>query len=148
MTTDTKNLAERVFRKMGAEIKPCLDYKGGKDIYSWQLNGEAISNSVHLEKYRDSLRLPPISSSWEVCAKYLVPFMREKEFDYEIQRMVRDGGKRFCWGMVKEEYILGYTAVNYIFHLEENVEIKDDKISEAACEAFMEVKLNDSKTTS
>ena len=124
-------LHEQVFRKIGAEIKPDPEYKGG-EIYCWILNGQVISNSVHLEKYRDSLTLPPVSSQWEVCAKYLVPFMRERGFDYHIQNFETRLGKYFCWH--------GQPERSTEFQNRQAKILRND-IAEAACKAFMELKL-------
>lgn len=117
-------LTEQVFRKMGAEIKPDYKYKGD-GIACWILNDKIISNSVYLDKYSRDLKLPPIDSQWEVCAKYLEKFMQEKPRSYSYH--INDYCE-FLW-------FDNNTGKKY------KVEIKDDNIAQAACLAFMEVEL-------
>ncbi len=115
-------LNERVFRKMGAGWKKYDHPDEPLDYQCWVLNGETISPYTRHDDERWRARqLPPISSSWEVCAKYLVPFMREKGFWYSIYNT------HFWWMCENEKHI--------------QAEIIDHKISEAACKAFMEVEL-------
>ena len=101
-------LDEKVFSKMGFKFK--------NTGYNLGLYGPD-------ETYYGT-PTPPISSSWEVCAEYLVPFMRERNYRYQITKT-----GDFWW----ESYS----------HKDEpyGAEIIDHKISEAACKAFMEVEL-------
>jgi len=101
MTTDTKQLREQVFRKMGY----------------WNADGLWIDSD---DDTSIGIELPPIDSQWEVTAKYLVPFMREKGYEYDIS----GAGSYFGW----EESTYA--------------EIKNDNIAEAACKAFIEVSLD------
>ena len=71
--------------------------------------------------------LPPLEITWEVCAEFLVPFMREKGFDYQI----------VIWPTDMEVFKFGNLLKNISYH----AEIKDDNIALAACKAFMEVEL-------
>jgi len=114
------NLREQVFRKMGgwtylekSEFGPAQWTDGNNGYYE----------------------LPPIDSSWEVCAKYLVPFMREKGYEYNIKsHSTHCNQKSFEWLELgtTEDMILCVTSA----------EIIDDKLPEAACKAFMEVNLD------
>ncbi len=80
--------------------------------------------------------LPPISSSWEVCAKYLVPFMRERGFRYAIFACHENRGPDLpewynCFRWVPEMSLSGQKHYD--------MEIKDDNIALAACQSFTEV---------
>ena len=70
---------------------------------------------------------PPIETTWEVTAQYLVPFMREKGYQYECGDL--DGVFSFWW----------FDEINGYGH--KKAEIKDDNLALAACEAFMEVEI-------
>ena len=113
------DLNTRVFRKMGWKLEHELVPEG--------LIKKIIDRTAHLslwvapsgEKYEHLL---PISSSWEVCAKYLVPFMRERGFKYHISE-----GEYFWWRDYKEKSSFR--------------EVRNHKIALAACEAFLEVTL-------
>jgi len=113
-------LCEQVFRKMEWSF---VDYELGVEAY-W----EAPTGETGL------YGLPPIDSSWEVTAKYLVRFMREKGYEYNIKsHSTHCNQKSFEW------LKLG-TTEDMIFCVT-SAEIIDDKLPEAACKAFMEVKL-------
>jgi len=116
-------LTEQVFRKMGYHTMKDDD----GNPYCW-LNAEG-RNDIGIIPADDNgwcNRLPPIDSQWEVCAKYLVPFMRERPGKWEWEVFINMlGQKMFIWKDIQ--------AVGII--------IKDDNIAEAACEAFMEVEL-------
>lgn len=122
-------LTEQVFLKLGAEIKPCLVYQG-EGVGSWQLNGKAISNSVQLDDYMDSLMLPLIADQWEVSAKFLVPFLEERDYFYQIIPGEEIGNLPKLYFMWKKE-----------MHGFEAAEIKNHNIAGAACKAFMDMKL-------
>lgn len=99
-------LTEQVFRKMGWLYADKYWSHPDSDIYCED-------------------KVPPISSSWEVCAKWLVPFMGDNGYQYDI------------WTVAKSIKI-------YYFRWDTQntpTEIKDDNIAEAACKAFMEVEL-------
>ena len=75
--------------------------------------------------------LPPIDSQWEVTARFLVPFMRQRGFNYCVDGYSWKLGMRFNWqGQLEGQP-----------YQESDAEIKDDNIAEAACKAFMEVEL-------
>lgn len=109
-------LDEKVFRKIGYTIK-----ESRNQIWNLWYDG----------KYKPMLYVREgrrIISSWEVCAKYLVPFMRERGFKYHIPDPTEEYEDHWFWWR------------NYI--TEARCEkIKDDNIALAACEAFMEVEL-------
>ena len=103
---------EKVFRKM--------EWKTGK--------GNLVGNQVLPKGYRwlspngDYYKeLPPIETTWEVCAEYLVPFMREKHCDYLYDSC-------FEWE-------------NGDGHTIGSAEIHNDNIALTACKAFMEVEI-------
>ena len=107
-------LDEKVFRKMGLL----------KDLWT---------DGALWSKGESAGHLPPISSSWEVCAEYLVPFMREGGWDYTIYSShfnykSEDYSPLFIWWRNE-----GYVSSEVV--------IKDDNIAFAACESFMEIKL-------
>jgi len=112
-------LTEQVFRKMGWEKITWV-----KDL-SYIDNGDWI----HPDKDGRVQELPPIDSQWEVTAKYLVPFMREKGYKYNLES---DG---YFWWVTKNS--------RRMWIRDQGEEIKDDNIAEAACKAFMEVELNE-----
>lgn len=115
-------LIEQVFRKMGYIRKD-----DGHKIF-WSHPDLAYGeNKLFLEP------LPLIDSQWEVCAKYLVPFMRERLFDYDITNNPIPL-KRFRWGDIEDGVVCWNTKWS--------AEIKDDNIAKAACEAFIEVSLD------
>jgi len=104
-------LREQVFRKMGWQLKT---YNG-----IGELKYEAGWYDNDFTYYRE---LPPIDSQWEVCAKYLAPFMREKDYEYHISK-----AGDFWWSD---------NGASQQFAI-----VEDDNIAKAACEAFMEVAL-------
>lgn len=72
---------------------------------------------------------PPIETSWEVCAEYLVPFMREKGWDYEIKREDYGGfSSHFEW-------TYGPDSSKHDI----NAKIINDNLALAACEAFLQI---------
>ena len=101
-------LREQVFRKMGY----------------WNADGLWIDSD---DDTSIGIELPPIDSQWEITAKYLVPFMRDKGFDYQI----------VIWPTNMEVFKFGNLLKNISYH----AIIKDDNIAEAACKAFMKVEL-------
>ena len=107
----TTNLNEAVARKMGWEDH-ITNYPEDGPYWKNKITGAVIASD----------ELPPISSSWEVCAKFLVAFMRERGYTYYI---LTTGD--FAWRR-KDHYVV-------------IAEIKDHDLALAACETFMEVKL-------
>ena len=141
-----KSLDQRVFEKMGAEWKvtgksrPSEDDKAearargykvepeDEDGWSWELNGKQIGTDVYYSPVGQidepvAKLLPPISSQWEVCAKYLVPFMLGEKYVYNI-----DEGNCFWWLRYKE------SEERYV--RDTNAIIKNHDLALAACEAF------------
>jgi len=140
-----ESLREKVFRKMGAEWKwvQTYDPPHNKDGYlkygwAWVYLGKVLTTPFAKSNCSDQPTdpeliltpeqtlwgiddLPVLEEQWEVCAKYLVPFMYLRNCDYIF-------GSRFEW-----ENMDGHTIGS--------AEIKDDNIAEAACKAFMEVEL-------
>jgi len=86
------------------------------------LEGWYLSGDVSPPRFKE---LPPIDSQWEVCAKYLVPFMREKGYEYNLES---DG---YFWWITRNNKKMWIRI--------QGAELKDDNIAEAACKAFMEV---------
>jgi len=119
-------LREQVFRKMG-----------------WQLIPELSEGTNYFPKgnYWCGKEWPPIDSQWEVTAKYLVPFMREKKnrnggYTYSIEPYVG------LYGENEERHFMQFEWCHEDFGAY-TAKIKDDNIAEAACKAFMEVKLDE-----
>lgn len=108
-------LDEQVFRKMGWEDH-ITNYPEDGCYWKNKNTREVIASD----------ELPPISSQWEVCAKYLVPFMRERGWSYWIEEFIMD--IVFKWGNLE-------LNTSYF------VKIQNDNIAEVACKAFMEVEL-------
>ena len=109
-------LREKCFRRMGDNWAVIV--RGGQKV-GW------ICHSTD-ERFDN---LPPIETSWEVCAEYLVPFMREKGWGLHISISEGDQESYFNWGRNdKPPFAVG-------------VDIVDDNIPLATCKAFMEVKL-------
>lgn len=132
-----KSLDQRVFEKMGWEYKLLQHPNVPGDLgYGWVLSAGQFFT-----------KLPPISSSWEVCAKFLVGFMRQKGYIFRIQLNTKNSymltynlEKQDDWIMGPKDTMLNITEENPDWW-EIETEIKDDNIAFAACEAFMEVKL-------
>ena len=108
--TENLELRHQVFEKMGY-VPP--------DNYC----GEWGHESGDIETF---VELPPIETTWEVTAKYLVPFMLEKGYGYEIDMEPSDG-YLFYWSSSAQDAASGL-IINHDHAL-------------AACEAFMEVEL-------
>lgn len=131
-------LTEQVFRKMGAELKIVPDrVHPFCNYWAWHLNNKQIAQEYARGKDEKpphlANSLPPISSSWEVCAKWLVPFMEEAGFSWVTRKTLgwaATGSKMkyFVWDNTEQNTILEFVIV------------KND-IAEAACKAFMEVEL-------
>ena len=126
-------LREQVFRKMGWRKKP-FTLDSGKVIEN--LYWDITATEFDTEKMYPPLLLPPIETSWEVCAKYLVPFMRERGYSwtatvYQFSDRLHSDFHFEWWHETK-------TTVY-------ESDIKDDNIAEAACKAFMEVELERDK---
>ena len=113
-------LDEKVFRKMGwTQTQEAIrEGIGVSFVYFWKPPGLYDFNRLIKE-------LPPISSSWEVCAEYLVPFMGGKGYEWTAQGFKQDSNvMHFLWWGDEDSSC---------------AKIKDDNIALAACEAFMEV---------
>ena len=122
-------LRQAVFEEMGAEWHEDQDAKGGL-LFQWWLNNNPISDWTFCEEPSPEL-LPPIETSWEVCAEYLVPWMRERGYTYFVldQQMDIDGTTCFHFGWDKKGMLCDFTV------------IKNDNLPKAACEVFMDVAL-------
>ena len=72
--------------------------------------------------------LPPIETSWEVCAEFLVPFMRGEYYRYRITSL-----GTFAWEPILDIKDDDCEAPK--------AEIHNDNIVLAACKAFIEVEL-------
>jgi len=92
--------------------------------YFWVMHDEPKPKS-------DPKKLPPIETTWEVAAEYLVPFMRGKGYVMEIRE-----GSLLSWLGTRE--VVNLDGPPNVFY----AEIKNDNLALAACEAFMEVNLN------
>ena len=104
-------LREKVFRKMGYERKD-----DGHKVF-WRTD-----ERLFLEP------LPLIETSWEVCAKYLVPFMRDKGWGFYVS-CDNESENYFNWGRNdKPPFAVGADIVEYNSAL-------------AACKAYLEVEL-------
>lgn len=120
-------LRQAVFEKMGYEY---IDMIGGNP-YGW-FYPKPTDGRYYGNRHAGFTELPPIETSWEVCAKYLVPWMRERGFGYEIMVYNDKLGHYFFWyGQV----------VNGEFQDRCRAEIQNDNLALAACEAFMEVEI-------
>jgi len=113
-------LCEQVFRKMGWKLEP--DERPECDGISWWWSADKKDGGYFQE-------LPLIDSQWEVTAKYLVAFMREREYYWIVH--IKFGVLTFKWMRRSKEYMRDY-----------EFEIIDDNIAEAACKSFMEVSLD------
>jgi len=124
-------LTEQVFRKMGWElhIEEELDNDDGHHKkHVWWNTVEGNHHFALWFRAEEAYKhLPPIDSQWEVTAKWLVPFMREKNWLYRVTSL-----GTFAWHNTPDFPDDG------IAH---KAEIKDDNIAEAACKTFMEVEL-------
>ena len=109
-------LDEKVFRKMGWDYCVGKDHKPHEPFWVAPDGPQAI--------YKE---LPPISSVWEVCAKFLVLFMAQKKYYYLIDNNPYMFRGKFHWRGPYEKSI--------------SAEIKNDDLAEAACKSFMEIKL-------
>ncbi len=115
-------LREQVFRKMGYKDGDWKEDDGSGHGRNNTIRGLVSPDGEYEFEYDD---LPELSSQWEVTAKYLVAFIRERGFVYEIKIPF------FYW--INREL-----DDNNRWH---EAEIKDDNLAEAACKAFMEVEL-------
>ena len=121
-------LNEKVFRKMGYEVKYheeggmyYLADSTGKQVEVYQ----GIYFDIASTKEGALVTLPPIETSWEVCAEYLVPFMRGNNYHWYIPAPRRGEPIKFIW-------VTGRNS---------EAEIHNDNIALAACKAFMEVEI-------
>ena len=117
-------LDEKVFRKMGYTSEDWKEDDGSGHGRNDTIYGLMSSSG---DKKFEFDELPPISSQWEVCAKYLVPFMKERDWRYEVCEY--DGGLSFWW----------FDEINGYGHKASPV--KGHNHAEAACKAFIEVEL-------
>lgn len=114
-------LRKRAFEKMGWSFIP--------ERERWCQGNGPIDSPV---KGDDPNALPPIETSWEVCAERLALFMKGKGWTYTIENhdLKKAGWKMyFVWW--------DYAGINGW----EKKEIINDNIARAACEAFLEVEL-------
>ncbi len=124
------DLNTRVFRKIGWTYSSYANHPAG--VFHWFAPNKS--------KLEDGFKeLPPISSSWEVCAKFLGEFMEQKHYFYEIK--YEDDIEFFMWGIFNDSGVPGMEDVFY-FNYKTKAEIINHGIAEAACEAFMEVELD------
>lgn len=122
-------LREKVFRKMGWEVKFSHNSTEGYEYYRWIKDGKILNDIVfHEGDQGDEVVLPPIETDWQITAKYLVPFMRDMEAGWYI-REKNQWGHFFCWAKVG-------------FQPRGTAKIIEANIPRAACEAFLEVKLD------
>ena len=112
MFKEDLELRSAVFRKMGYIHIDLYDDVEIEPYLIWRL-----PDSDREEWWRN---LPPIETSWEVCAKYLIPFMRERGWNYHIV------SGQFSWEWASWEK-------------QHSVDVIDHNIALAACKAFMEV---------
>jgi len=133
-------LTEQVFRKMG--ILEISEVANGR---YWKINGDVIGK-IFSKKYMGSAAqsLPSIDSQWEVTAKWLVPFMRERGIDWFISNRKHYSDETHCneifhWQvpLTDEAQLKAGYDVDWI-----EAEIIENNIAEAACKAFMEVSLD------
>ena len=122
-------LREKVFRKMGWEVKYSHTNNEGEKYYRWEKKGKKLNNIVfHLEDAGGEVVLSPIEIDWAITAKYLVAFMSQVSTGF-----TNDG---YFYEILSGEFFWfsdGYIKVS-------KAEIINDNISEAACKAFMEGK--------
>lgn len=119
-------LREKVFRKMGWKKENEFLAPGPyKDIID---RAEHLYNWAHPTIPKQLEELPPLETSWEVCAEYLVPWMRRKK--YQPLAGVNDIG---------EEFFRWFHENN--FNVKREVLMQGFNIPLAACQAFMEVEL-------
>lgn len=79
--------------------------------------------------------LPYIDLKWEVVVKYLLPFMVGIKWSrYSIIDNV------FTWHM-DPEIMPHYTDADLLIDTSHSAKIKDNNLAEAACKAFMKLKL-------
>lgn len=132
-------LCEQTFRKMGFEWEKVVTYGNS---YSEEIHGTGWAwtnddSKLHDSQYRASGKpdpepcvtlLPPIDSQWEVTAKYLVPFMRDRGWGLHIS-INAESENYFNWGRDdKPPFAVGANIVDF-------------NIAKAACKSFMEVEL-------
>ena len=122
---DTRELNKKVFKKLGWIYSIFVDHPAG--IFKWYPPNEFDFDKGFKE-------LPPISSTWEDCAKYLVPFMRGKGFNWGTEYGAPMGGGPYD-GQQLHEFYWHHTG-KFV-----TVFIENDNIAFAACKAFMEVEL-------
>ena len=114
-------LREQVFRKMGWEL-----FNWGGYWYRWVKDGVPLSKNAFKNECSEEHMFPPIDEQWEVCAKYLVPFMESKGYGIAID-INQDDEDYFYW----------------THHIEETgvCVIKKHDIPKAACKAFLEISI-------
>ena len=126
MFKEDLELREAVFKKIGF-YQEDLYFGALKETYPvWRKEGWDRNDWWQ--------NLPPIETDWQVTAEYLVKYMREKGWDYEIWQYTKkeEMPKQFCW--LQEPDNNGMRSDTW--H-----EIQNDNIAEAACRAFLEVEL-------
>ena len=142
-----KTLDEKVAEKMGWEWKRVrtYGYPTNDDIhgYGWAwTNGKENFGEVKYTSEANgpppSYPLPPFSTDWN-ATKIVIKFMRERGYSYCVYDDYVAGIDRifFYWGNPKEP-IQGYAIAAEV---EITVEIIDDDLLLAACEAFLQIDL-------
>lgn len=140
-------LREQVFRKMGWEPEHHRD-----DLYRWVKDGVRLNSIVATkQEIGDEVMFPPIDEQWEVCAKYLVSFMRERNYRMSVNYREYSNRKKdcyeFCWYQLhdteKSEMLLLYSEYMDVPRNKMSCEFigLSKNIAEAACKAFLGVEL-------
>ena len=124
-------LREKVFGKMGWELRVQEEVENDDGIHKKHVWWNPITGNHNFALWYEvenaSEHLPPVEISWEVCAEYLVAFMRDQNCEWAVSQNPMSIGKDFVWYGCQ--------------HGDKGEEIKDDNIALAACKAFMEVEL-------
>ena len=123
MLMENLELREQVFRKMGCVLENLYSDEFEYESYyiwrkpEWRGTDQWWKN------------LPPIETTWEVTAKYLVPFMRGNGWSWDKQNSFGMTGHKewFIWRETKNPI---------------RAEIINNDLARAACEAFMEVSID------
>lgn len=124
-------LREQVARRMGWEF--VFSERGlHRRLDPWGWYRKPFKSLVDEDKVRFNFHgstLPNWDESWEGCAKYVVPWMRERDFYYVI-----DGSYNHC-----SEICFDWKKIDSDYHRYQVVE--NDNLALAACQAFTEVEI-------
>ena len=125
LTTDHKCLQMRLAEENKMTLREQVARKMGWEQIVWTKGLNYIDNGdwIHPDKTERLEELPNWDESWEVCAKYVVAFMRERELAYGIRFGI------FYWHCLIDGEDKAKTKIH------------NDDLAKAACEAFMEVEL-------